>query len=106
MGKREIRSNFELKMFKIGSILLKRQFMKTGFKDPIAPKQYKEGEKPWNWQAPHYDNRSSCFMQAGTDYGVGHNQPVGHEGNPKSDGGVPKGRVATVPIYPEKREIL
>lgn len=81
--------------------------MKTGFKDPIAPKQTKEGEKPWNWEAPHYDHRSGWTMAAGTDYGVGHNQPIGHEGNPKKDAAVlPMGRVDTMDLYPKRRDML
>lgn len=80
--------------------------MKTGFKDPIEPKRKKEGERPWNWEAPPYDHRSGWTMQAGTDYGVGFNQPVGIPGNPKSNDAIPKGRVDTMEIYPKEREIL
>lgn len=44
----------------------------------------KDGNKsPWDFSCPQYDQRSSKFVNAGTDYGVGHRQPVGHEGNPK-----------------------
>ena len=73
--------------------------MKSGFKDPTAiknqrPKDSPQGlgkEWPWNWKAPQYDERSSCFINAGTHYGVGHNQPVGHNGDPKT-------RVDTMPF--------
>jgi len=40
---------------------------------------------PWDFRCPQYDQRSSNFVNAGTHYGVGHRQPVGHEGNPKSE---------------------
>lgn len=71
--------------------------MKTGFKDPIAVKEGKKIRNPWNFEQPPYDERSSCYIQAGTDYGVGHNQPIGHSGNPKSiDPVLPKGRVNTM----------
>lgn len=77
--------------------------MKTGFKDPIAirnqrPKdQPKDGKNsPWDFRCPQYDQRHSNFINAGTHYGVGYNQPVGHSGNPKSEAAVlPKGRVTT-----------
>jgi len=80
---------------------------KTGFKDriavnqkerrpPAAPKNGKNS--PWDYRAPCYDERTSCFVNAGTHYGVGHKQPVGHEGNPSSEG-VPMGRVKTLELY-------
>lgn len=79
---------------------------KSGFHDPIAIKKQDpkdrpvDGKKsPWNWEAPQYDQRSSCFVNAGTHYGVGHNQPVGHEGNPKERSpALPFGRVETMRI--------
>jgi hypothetical protein len=71
--------------------------MKSGFKDPTAiksqdPKDHpKDGKNtPWEHQQPQYDQRSSCFVNAGTHYGVGHKQPVGHENDPKM-------RVSTLP---------
>jgi hypothetical protein len=65
--------------------------MKSGFNDPIKIKEQKPQDKPkgrgkespWNFECPQYDERSSNFVNAGTHYGVGHKQPVGHEGNPK-----------------------
>ncbi len=59
--------------------------MKSNFKDPIAVKEGKKIKSPWNFDAPPYDQRSSCFLNAGTDYGVGFNQPVGRKGNPKTN---------------------
>ena len=78
--------------------------MKSGFKDPIAIKNQEPKDKPedgknspWDFSCPQYDQRSSCFVNAGTHYGVGHNQPVGHSGNPKKEAPVlPKGRVNTM----------
>ena len=65
--------------------------MKTGFKDPTAIKKQSPRDQPvdgknspWDFRCPQYDQRSGCYVSAGTDYGVGHTQPVGHEGNPKS----------------------
>lgn len=76
--------------------------MKTGFKDPIAiktqrpPDQPKDGKNtPWDFRCPQYDQRTSCFVNAGTHYGVGHNEPVGHTGKCKPYG-VPLGRVKTL----------
>lgn len=72
--------------------------MKTGFKDPIAIKQKEQKIKdPWDFRCPQYDQRSSCFIQAGTDYGVGHRTPVGTSQITKSiDSVIPKGRVNTL----------
>jgi hypothetical protein len=65
--------------------------MKSHFKDPTAIKKQmpkdkpEDGKKsPWDFTCPQYDQRSSCFVNAGTHYGVGPKQSVGHEGNPKS----------------------
>lgn len=64
---------------------------KSGFSDPIRIKEQREIDKPidgkkspWDFRCPQYDQRSSNFINAGTHYGVGHKQPVGHEGNPKT----------------------
>lgn len=73
---------------------------KTGFSDPLRIKnQNKECQpedginSPWDFRCPQYDQRSSNFINAGTHYGVGVNQPIGHEGNPK----------AIVPALPRTR---
>jgi hypothetical protein len=80
--------------------------MKTGFKDPIASKvKEKKQKSPWNYDAPQYDQRSSCYVNAGTHYGTGYKQPVGHEGNPKSEASIlPKGRVNTLNLYNDGRD--
>jgi hypothetical protein len=74
--------------------------MKTGFKDPLEPKVPKSQKKsPFDFRTPPYDERSSCYINAGSHYGVGHRQPVGHEGNPKETADVlPKGRVNTMRV--------
>jgi hypothetical protein len=74
--------------------------MKSGFTDPISIKNQKPKDKPidgkkspWDFTCPQYDQRSSCYVNAGTHYGVGHRQPVGHKGNPKTIVSVlPQGR--------------
>ena len=79
---------------------------KSGFKDPIAIKEQREIDKPidgkkspWDFRCPQYDQRSSNFINAGTHYGVGRNQPVGHFGNAKSRVDVlPFGRVNTMTV--------
>lgn len=71
--------------------------MKTGFNDPIEVKSGKRKKSPWDFTCPDYDERSSCYINAGSHYGVGHRQPVGHEGSAKATSPVlPKGRVATM----------
>jgi hypothetical protein len=37
----------------------------------------------WDFRTPQYDQRSSGFVKAGTWYGKGINQPVGHFDPPK-----------------------
>lgn len=59
------------------------------FSDPLKIKVQRPEDKPkdgvnspWDFRCPQYDQRSSNFVNAGTHYGVGHRQPVGHKGNP------------------------
>jgi hypothetical protein len=73
--------------------------MKFGFDDPAKIKNQKPKDKPidgknspWDYRCPQYDQRSSYYLNAGTDYGVGFTQPIGHEGNPKQ----------TVSVLPQK----
>lgn len=78
----------------------------SGFSDPIRIKTQREEDKPkdgrnspWDYRCPQYDQRSSNFINAGTNYGVGHRQPVGHEGNPKQYADcLPMGRVKTMRV--------
>lgn len=71
--------------------------MKTGFKDPIEVKEGKSMKSPWNFDCPPYDERSSCYVNAGSHFGVGHKQPVGHEGNPAQRAStMPMGKVKTM----------
>lgn len=62
----------------------------SGFADPARIKEQRELDKPkdgknspWDYRCPQYDQRSSNFVNAGTHYGVGLRQPVGHDGDPK-----------------------
>lgn len=80
--------------------------MKSGFKDPTDIKSQSPKDKPvdgkkspWDFTCPQYDQRSSCFVNAGTHYGVGSRQPVGKQGNPSSSADtLPMGRVNTMRI--------
>lgn len=70
----------------------KRINSNSGFSDPIKIKHQREEDKPvdgknspFDFRCPQYDQRSSNFINAGTNYGVGHKQPVGHSGNPKRE---------------------
>jgi hypothetical protein len=63
---------------------------KSGFADPARIKAEREKEmpkdgknSPWDFRCPQYDQRSSNFINAGTHYGIGIKQPVGHEGPAK-----------------------
>lgn len=80
--------------------------MKSGFKDPTAikkqdPKDRPEDGKnsPWDFRCPQYDQRSSCFVNAGTHYGVAHKQPVGHSEDPKNTSAMlPMGRMKAMEV--------
>lgn len=34
-------------------------------------------KNPWNFAQPPYDQRSSCYINAGTNQGIGKTQPIG-----------------------------
>lgn len=80
--------------------------MKSGFSDPAKikkqdPKNHPEEGKnsPWDFTCPQYDERSSCYVNAGTYYGVSHRQPVGHKGDAKQRVDVlPFGRPSTMEV--------
>lgn len=61
------------------------------FPDPIATIKDKKAKNPWNFDQPAYDERSSCFVNAGGCYGVGHKTPVGKEkGKGLTSGPIPQ----------------
>ncbi len=74
--------------------------MRTGFKDPIAVKdQTKVIKSPFNFDCPVYDERSSIYVNAGSHYGVGYTQPVGHNGKTKQNVDVlPRSKVNTMQV--------
>lgn len=82
--------------------------MKSGFKDPIAIKNQKPKDKPidckpvslgMDFRCMQYDQRSSSFVKAGTNYGVGYNQPVGGFGDAKMRVDcLPFGRIDTMKV--------
>lgn len=83
---------------------VKRGNMKTGFKDPLAHKNEKPPNKPvdgknspWDFRAPEYDQRSSCFVNTGTYYGNGHAQPVGTK-KQSNEEVIPMGKVNTMNV--------
>ena len=79
------------------------------FHEPNAIKYEKEKEmpkdgknSPWDFRCPHYDQRTSSFINAGTHYGTAMKQPVGHEGNPKQRAPcLPFGRIDTMRVDEE-----
>ena len=81
---------------------------KSGFADPDKIKYQRPEDKPkdakpyplgWDFRCPQYDQRSSNFVNAGTHYGTGINQPVGHKGNPTMRADVlPFGRPTTMRV--------
>ncbi len=54
--------------------------MNKVLKDPLKPKErVTKTPKEWTFNAPSYDNRTSCSISAGNYYGIGHRNPVGKE---------------------------
>lgn len=54
------------------------------FKNQKPEDKPKDGKNsPWDFRCPQYDQRSSREINAGTNYGVGYRNPVGHANNPK-----------------------
>jgi len=72
--------------------------MKTGFKNLIEGKEGKSTKNPWSFEQTKYDERSSCFINAGTHQGVGKTQPVGTF-KQTVDNAIPMGRVDTMRTY-------
>lgn len=70
------------------------------FKNPIAPKNKEKKKKsPWDFRCPSYDERSSCYVDAGSHYGVGFDNTVGHESKPKMRvPTMPFGRMSTIEV--------
>lgn len=53
--------------------------MDSGFKNNLKGPKGKTVKTPWNFEQPPYDERSSCYVNAGTYMGVGKKQPVGSD---------------------------
>ena len=81
--------------------------MAKNFKNKIEEKPGKQIASPWNFDCPHYDERSSCFVNAGSHEGVGYRQPVGSQAH-SMKGSVPvgKGMGMTVDAIPTKNLTL
>ncbi len=73
---------------------------KTGFNNILEPKG-KDKKSPWDFRQPLYDERTSCYVNAGSHSGIGHRNPVGHEGPAKQRvSTLPYGRVNTPSLSP------
>lgn len=78
--------------------------MKTGFNNELDPSIHEKSQpnsKIWNFEQPPYDERSSCYVNAGCKRGVGHTQKIGKEKAVPS-GAVPFGRIKTLSIEPDE----
>lgn len=78
------------------------------FKDPIASEVKPVKKKsPWDYTCPTYDERTSCYVNAGSHYGVGHRNPVGHDGPSKTRvDTMPFGKVDTLRVTEVPRKNL
>lgn len=80
----------------------------SGFSDPLTPVNQRPKDKPkngknspWDFTCPQYDERSGPCVNAGTNYGIGVNQPVGHKGNPVANvSSLPKNGAKSIKIPP------
>lgn len=81
--------------------------MTKNFKNKIEEKTEKTIKSPWDFTCPHYDERTSCYVNAGSHHGVGYRQPVGSKTHTPS-GGVPvgKGMGMTVDEIPMKNLVI
>ena len=65
--------------------------MNKVLKDPLSVKAKHDGDYPFEFKAPTYDNRSSCAMKAGDDYGLGRKTPSGsYSARSIKDGPIPQ----------------
>jgi len=72
--------------------------MNKVLKTPIQPKKKQNGKYPFEFKAPSYDNRTSCSMSAGDDYGIGFRNPVGtHKTSSIESGPIPQKAIAFSP---------
>jgi len=74
--------------------------MKTGFEENVKLSESKKFKNPWDFTQPTYDQRTSCFINAGTYHGVGKKAPIGTEGDPKGKSPIPMGKVKGLELYP------
>lgn len=65
--------------------------MKKNFKNNIEERTARTLTSPWDFTCPHYDQRSSCYVNAGAHHGIGHTQPVGTKTH-SNKGSVPLGK--------------
>jgi hypothetical protein len=72
--------------------------MKTGFKDILKVNEKATRKNPWNFDQPPYDERTSCFVNAGTCFDTGTPQPIGTTNN-KGPHAIPMGRVDTMKTF-------
>ena len=73
--------------------------MKKGFEEPNAIPPGKTIKSPFNFDCPPYDERSSCYINAGSHYGVGKTQPIGHINDPQVNvAALPSGKVNTMKV--------
>lgn len=71
--------------------------MKTGFPNKIEGPKGKDKKSPWDYRCPSYDERTSCYVNTGFHNGIGHRNPVGHNGKVKQRvPSLPFGMVSTM----------
>lgn len=76
---------------------MKSKQLETGFMRKMEPHIDQNLKSPWDFSCPRYDERSSCYVNAGHHQGVGKINPVGHSGPVKQRvEALPYGKVKTL----------
>ena len=65
-------------------------FRRSMFKENVKIERQNKKHPAFSFDQPPYDERSSCFINAGTKHGVGKTQPVG-KFKASNCGAIPKG---------------
>lgn len=60
-------------------------------------------KSPWDFSAPEYDHRSSCYINAGCYQGVGMRQPIGSESQKKGSP-IPQKPMKWNPLNPNDKQ--
>ena len=67
--------------------------MAKKIKDQVKIHSDQSFKSPYDFKSMPYDQRSSSFISAGNQFGVGKRQPIGKTGEPSNQGPIPFGKI-------------